>query len=265
MSRRARNPKLTNAQRDLVATYLYLVPPMARRWARRYNRSLNDLVQEGYLGLIRAAQTFDPKRSPSFEGYARMRIKGAIRKAMGDQNDLFRIPWRVRQRFWRFRRDRARLEQILGREPTSDDLIEKLGVSPIELYELESLPRFRHELNGWADQNGEPGGWDIDAEVERALRRPYPSEGQRVKVLREALKRLYGPRWDSREWYVIRHSFGLFDPRLGGYASALEQKYMARALEISSRHVRRMRQGELARIKPVFVVVLEEWDEDGRH
>ncbi len=265
MSKKAQVHELTNLERALVETHLHLVLPIAKRWARGFNRSLNDLVQEGYLGLIRAAQTFDPKRSPSFEGYAGMRIKGVIRKATGDQNDLIRIPWRVRQRFWRIRRDRARLEQILGREPTSDDLIEKLGISPIELYELESLPRFRHKLNQWADQNGESGGWDFDAEVKRALRQPYLSERQRVKVLHEALRRRYGPSWDSREWFVIRHSFGLFDPRLGGYASVLEQKCIARALAISSRQVRRIRQGELARMKPVFVVVLEEWDEDGRH
>ncbi len=62
-------------------------------------------------------------------------------------------------------------------------------------------------------------------------------------------------------WRLIEWFHDLF----GGYASVLEQKCIARALAISSRQVRRIRQGELARMKPVFVVVLEEWDEDGRH
>jgi len=116
------------AYHRLVRANLRLVVAMARR-ATGYGVPLADLIQEGNVGLMRAAARFDPSRNVRFSTYATWWIRQAIGRALVDQSRTIRIPAQLHDAYVRIRKAFAALPAQLGREPRLADVAQSLGLS----------------------------------------------------------------------------------------------------------------------------------------
>jgi len=115
-------------ERDrLVEAHLPLVRSIARRYAGR-GESLDDLVQAGAVGLVRASKRFDPKRGVAFATFVTPAIEGEIRRHLGDHATALRIPRQLQRRTGEVRRWREALRASLGRAPSAEELASALGV-----------------------------------------------------------------------------------------------------------------------------------------
>jgi RNA polymerase primary sigma factor len=114
------------ARRTMIESNLRLVVAIARRyWAT--GLPMGDLVQEGNLGLLRAVEKFDWRRGVKFSTYATWWIKQAIARGAADRGaNPIRLPVHVDEQLGRLRRAQARLAELLGREPSTDELASEL-------------------------------------------------------------------------------------------------------------------------------------------
>lgn len=124
------------ARARLVDCHLPLVRAVASRY-RDYGLPLEDLVQEGSIGLLDAIDHFDPCRGPTFEPYARFRVRRAIRNALTDQARLIRLPKQIVERRRALDGAEARLAAA-GQRPTPADLAAATGLSVTAVLEART-------------------------------------------------------------------------------------------------------------------------------
>ncbi len=174
----------------LVRATAPLVVSVARRYRHR-GVELEDLVQEGNVGLVRAARSFDPDRGVRFTTYAVWCIRREIAAALRGQGRAVRLPRSMYASVSLIARTRARLRQILFREPTAGEVADAAGIEPEEVELADALApaevsldspgsrdaeqaRHRVESVPAADEGSDPGRGvelgGVRAEVERVLR-----------------------------------------------------------------------------------------------
>ncbi len=126
------------ARQRLIESNLRLVVQIARRYLNR-GLPLADLIEEGNLGLIRAAEKFDPDRATRFSTYATWWIRQAVVRALANQARLIRLPVHVELLLGRYRREQERLTQELGRLPTIEEIAQALDMPVDRLAELDEI------------------------------------------------------------------------------------------------------------------------------
>lgn len=109
------------ARRRLIQANLRLVVSIAKRYRNR-GMAFNDLIQEGSLGLMRAADKFEPDRGYKFSTYATWWIRQAITRALSDKSRTVRLPVHVTEKLTKLKRDYRHLFASLGRNPSLDEL-----------------------------------------------------------------------------------------------------------------------------------------------
>ena len=152
---------------------------IAKRYARSAEMPLIDLVQEGTLGLIRAAEKFDWRRGFKFSTYATFWIRQAIGSGLATRSRAIRLPNHVEQRERKIAAARQRLATDLGREPTRDEIAAATGLALGQVGEIAAAPRVVTSLDRPVGEEREmplgalmPAvGADVGEEVEIALGR----------------------------------------------------------------------------------------------
>jgi RNA polymerase primary sigma factor len=120
------------ARERLVLSNIRLVVSIARRYPTS-GMELSDLIQEGVIGLMRAADKFDHTLGYKFSTYATWWIRQAITRGMADRGRLIRLPVHFTEQLARIRAERGRLERSLGREPLLLELARELAMDPADL------------------------------------------------------------------------------------------------------------------------------------
>jgi RNA polymerase primary sigma factor len=228
------SPKEKQAARDrLVACNQRLVLCVSRKWLGQ-GMELADLMQEGNLGLLQAIKRFEPERGLRFSTYATWWVRQAIGRAVAEQGRMIRVPVYKHEQIYRYKRAYEQLEMELLREPTDEEVAQRIGTTAesIREWKLVSSPA---SLSLEINEEHELGDvlCDPNEDVEEAA-----IQGPQAELIKQALNVL-----TPRECKVIQLRFGL----LSGYAHTLEET--GKQLGFTRERARQIEERALAKLR----------------
>jgi RNA polymerase primary sigma factor len=226
-----------DAKEKLITHNLRLVVSIAKRYQVSLNMSLLDLVQEGTLGLIRAAEKFDWRRGFKFSTYATLWIRQAIQRGLADKARVIRLPVAVEQHERKVVAAERRLSFELGREPTTSEIAAATGLRVSQVIKVGQAPRVVTSLDRSVGEEEDatlaellPGAPDVAEEVQAGLQ---------AAQVRHVVATMAEP-----ERSVIRLRYGLSrDGEPHSYAA------IGRRLELDADVVRRLEQRALKQLR----------------
>ena len=227
----------TEAKEILTKANLRLVVSIAKRHVGKGMYFL-DLIQEGNLGLIKAVEKFDYSKGYKFSTYATWWIRQAITRAIADQARTIRIPVHMVETIHKVSRTTRQLLQELGREPTTDEIAEALGMTADKVREIMKIAQDPVSLET-------PIGEEEDSHLGDFVEdndSPAPSDSASYSLLREQLCNILHTL-TPREEQVIKLRFGLED----GRPRTLEE--VGRKFEITRERIRQIEAKALRKLR----------------
>ncbi len=216
----------------LIVLHLDLVARLARQLAGR-SAILDDLIQVGYIGLMKAIDRFDPSRNAAFVAYAIPTIAGEMKRYLRDKEPLIHIPRQIQEQRQEVERASERLTQRLHRPPTDAEVAQELGWDPDRVSSIRSIA-FAVPVS--LDQ---PVAADPD-EATLVL-------GEAIPLVDDALKR-------SEDRVLLERAIGSLSPRQRAilyllFYEDLSQAAIGERLSISQMQVSRLCRAALERLR----------------
>lgn len=192
------------AARDrLICCNLRLVVHVAKRF-QRMGLPMEDLVQDGNLGLIRAVGKFDPTRGYRFSTYATWWIRQSIQRGLADTSRMIRVPFYVSQEILRIYQIANQIEERTGEPPTDAELAEMLGLSVERLRRLKQAAVTPLSLNMELGEDSDTALWELVADDRSPAPETVAELTQRRQAIEDALVCV-----TAREERVLRLYYGL--------------------------------------------------------
>jgi RNA polymerase primary sigma factor len=225
------------AKERLITSNLRLVVSIARKYQGVTDLCLIDTIQEGMLGLIRAAEKFDWRKGFRFSTYATLWIRQAIGRALDQHGRTIRLPVHLVQRERRIARAERELAAELGRDATLEEIAAAVDVTPRQVEELREAARRVTSLE-------RPVGDDEGAQLGELLPAADALPEEEVEVaLREQVVREVIGHLPDRERTVIKLRYGL-----DGDPEPVSISEIARRLQLRPAEVQRLERGALAEL-----------------
>jgi RNA polymerase primary sigma factor len=225
------------AREHLITANSRLVISVAKKYMGRGVPFL-DLIQEGNIGLIRAAKKFDYRRGHKFSTYATWWIRQAVTRAIADQGRTIRVPVHMGDQINKLLRVQHQLTQRLGRDPSVEELATALEVTPQKVENMIQVARRPLSLETPTDDEEDSvlGDFIQDEEV------PAPDETATYNLLREHLDTVLDSL-PPREVRILQLRYGLLD----GQAYTLEE--VGRKMGVTRERVRQIEAQALSRLR----------------
>ncbi|MCS6975417.1 MAG: RNA polymerase sigma factor RpoD/SigA [Gemmatales bacterium] len=195
----------SEARDQMVRANLRLVVNIARSYTGK-GLGLQDLIEEGNLGLLRAVEGFDPDMNTRFSTYASYWIKQSIKRALVNTSKTIRIPAYMVELLSKWRRAAAKLQEELGRTPTQEEIARSLDLPKKKLNIIKKAIRV---YNAMPQTEQTDSGWSLGEMVTDERAKTPEREMVEADDLSHVMQLL--DKMDKREATILRMRFGLGD------------------------------------------------------